>query len=236
VSVVYDFGTDDGELFLVMEYLAGHTAADLIAEVGPVPVGWAAAIGAQVCAVLAAAHAMSLIHRDLKPSNILIGPDGAVKVLDFGLAAAVGLDEFSQITYSGQIPGTASYLAPEVAAGLPAEPRSDLYAVGRLLHELLTGSGVSAASGPGPVIARPRSQDPQPVLAARPDVPAEFGALILELLAGEPANRPRDAASAFARLLPFARSFPPLPGVVDPAALGGPGNMYAAVQERVSRG
>jgi non-specific serine/threonine protein kinase len=128
VPVVYDFGTDDGELFLVMEHVAGHTAADLVAEVVPVPVGWAAAFGAQVCAVLAAAHAMSLIHRDLKPSNILIGLDGSVKLLDLGLAAAVGLDEFSQITHSGQIPGTASYLAPEVAAGLPAEPRSDLSA------------------------------------------------------------------------------------------------------------
>jgi hypothetical protein len=141
VPVLYDFGTDQGELFMAIEHVSGVTIADLIAEVVPVPVPWAAAIVAQVCAVLAAAHEQQLVHRDLKPSNVMIRPDGSVKVLDFGLAAALSSGEFSQITRAGELPGTASYMAPEVAAGEPAESASDLYSMGCLFYELLTLPG-----------------------------------------------------------------------------------------------
>jgi serine/threonine protein kinase len=98
-----------------------------------------------VCAVLAAAHGLGLVHRDLKPHNVMLRPDGSVKVLDFGVAGALDPAEFSWITRSGEILGTARYMAPEVAAGEPAQPRSDLYSVGCLLHELLTGRRVFAS-------------------------------------------------------------------------------------------
>ena len=180
VAVLYDFGTDQGELFMVMEHVSGVTIADLIAEVVQVPVPWAAAIVAQVCAVLAAAHEQQLVHRDLKPSNVMIRPDGSVKVLDFGLAATLTPGEFSQITRAGELPGTASYMAPEVAEGKQAEPASDLYSTGCLLYELLTGTTVFENSDPVAEIKAHLSRQPASVLSSRPEVPAE--------LDGSPAN------------------------------------------------
>jgi serine/threonine protein kinase len=167
VPVLYDFGTDQGELFMVIEQVSGVTIADLIAEVVPVPVPWAAAIVAQVCAVLAAAHEQQLIHLDLKPSNVMIRPDGSVKVLDFGLAAALAPGEFSQITRAGELPGTASYMAPEIAAGDQAEPASDLYSLGCLFYELLTGTTVFEYSDPVAEIEAHLSRQPAPVRSSR---------------------------------------------------------------------
>lgn len=234
VPVLYDFGADQGELFMVIEHVSGVTIADLIAEVVPVPVAWAAAIVAQVCAVLAAAHEQQLVHRDLKPSNVMIRPDGSVKVLDFGLAAALTPGEFSQITRAGELPGTASYMAPEVAAGEQAEPASDLYSMGCLLYELLTGTTVFENSDPVAEIEAHLSRQPAPVRSSRPEVPGELDALTSELLAKVPSARPPDAWSVFARLLPYVADVPPLPGVIRPADTPNPFQLYAIVQERIA--
>jgi serine/threonine protein kinase len=234
IPVLYDFGTDEGELFMVMEHVDGVTIADLIAEVVPVPIPWAAAIVAQVCAVLAAAHEQLLVHRDLKPSNVMIRPDGSVKVLDFGLAAALTPGEFSQITRAGEIPGTASYMAPEVAEGQQAEPVSDLYSVGCLLYELLAGTAVFADSDPVAEIESHLSREPVSVRSLRPEVPVELDALTRELLAKVPSARPSDARSVFARLLPSATDLPPLPGVIKSASVPNPSQLYAILQERIS--
>jgi serine/threonine protein kinase len=234
VPVLYDFGTDEGELFMIMEHVAGVTLADLIAEVIPVPIPWAAAIGAQVCAVLAAAHEQLLVHRDLKPSNVMIRPDGSVKVLDFGLAAALTPGEFSQITRAGELPGTASYMAPEVAEGDQAEPASDLYSVGCLLYELLTGTTVFANSDPVAEIEAHLSQQPASVRTLRPEVPVELDELTSELLAKIPSARPPDARSVFARLLPCVADVPPLPGVIRQTDAPNPYQLYAILQERIS--
>jgi eukaryotic-like serine/threonine-protein kinase len=234
IPVLYDFGTDEGELFMVMEHVDGVTIADLIAEVVPVPIPWAAAIVAQVCAVLAAAHEQLLVHRDLKPSNVMIRPDGSVKVLDFGLAAALTPGEFSQITRAGEIPGTASYMAPEVAEGRQAEPVSDLYSVGCLLYELLAGTAVFANSDPVAEIEAHVSQEPVSVRFLRPEVPVELDALTRELLAKIPSARPSDARSVFARLLPYATDLSPLPGVIKSASAPNPSQLYAILQERIS--
>ena len=225
VPTVHDFGTAGDEVYLVMEQVTGHTTADLIAELERIPVGWAVAITAQVSAVLAAAHQLSLIHRDLKPSNIMIGLDGSVTVLDFGLAAALGLDEFSQITLSGEIPGTACYLAPEVIDGDPASPRSDLYSLGCLLYELLTGTCAVAAG----------SRSLRPAIEARPDVHPQLAALVAELLAKNSDERPPDARDVFTRLLPFVTGLAPIPGITQPGTRTSPTQMYATVQERISR-
>jgi len=234
VAVLYDFGTDQGELFMVMEHVSGVTIADLIAEVVQVPVPWAAAIVAQVCAVLAAAHEQQLVHRDLKPSNVMIRPDGSVKVLDFGLAATLTPGEFSQITRAGELPGTASYMAPEVAEGKQAEPASDLYSTGCLLYELLTGTTVFENSDPVAEIKAHLSRQPASVLSSRPEVPAELDALTSELLAKIPSARPTDARSVFARLLPYVADVPPLPGVIRPTDAPNPDQLYAIIQEQIS--
>src|SRR5690606_27432709 len=106
VPAVYDVGTHEGRPYLVLQRIRGISVADLNAEYAPLPIGWAVAIAAQVCSVLAAAHAASLVHRDLKPSNLMLDRDGGIKVLDFGLAVALDLAEYSQITRSGQTIGT----------------------------------------------------------------------------------------------------------------------------------
>jgi eukaryotic-like serine/threonine-protein kinase len=234
VPVLYDFGTDQGELFMVMEHVTGVTVADLIAEADPVPISWAAAIAAQVCAVLTAAHEQELVHRDLKPSNVMACPDGSVRVLDFGLAAALAPGEFSEITRAGELPGTASYMAPEVASGRTAEPASDLYSVGCLLHELLTGTSVFGISDPVAEIEAHLSQRPAPPRSTRPEVPDELDELVGQLLAKEPAGRPRDARSVLARLLPYVAGLPDLPGIIRRAAEPSPFQLYAMLQERLS--
>jgi len=234
VPVIYDFGDEDGEFFMVMERVAGMTVADLIAEVEPVPVAWAAAITAQACAVLAAAHAQGLIHRDLKPSNIMIGPDGSVKVLDFGIAAALSAGEFSTITRTGEIPGTACYMAPEVADGKPAEPASDLYSVGCVLYELLTGKRVFADPDPMAEVAAHLTQLPGPVSDLRPDAPGGLVTLTTNLLAKTPAARPPDACTVATELLSFVRNLPPLPGVVSVLDGPSPAQLYAQLQARIA--
>ena len=131
VPAVYDLDDE----YLAMEYVQGNTLRDLIAEAAPLPVSWVATIGLQIAAVLACAHRVSLIHRDLKPSNLLLTRDGAVKVIDFGVAA-LGVDAtLSTLTPAGVIVGTATYQAPERMLGLYS-PRSDLYSLGLVLREL----------------------------------------------------------------------------------------------------
>ncbi len=236
VPQLYDFGTDSGELFMVMEHVAGMTLADLIAEVVPIPIPWAAAIGAQICAVLACAHAQSLVHRDIKPSNVMVGPDGSVKVLDFGIAAGLTPGEFSQITRSGEMPGTASYMAPEVTEGNPAEPASDLYSVGCLLYEMVTGGRVFADPHPVAEIEGHLTRQPDTLRSARPEAPAELDGLVLELLAKTPSERPRDASEVCSRLVPFVTDLFSLPGAVTVPANPNPSQLYAIVQARIADG
>ncbi|GAA3314832.1 serine/threonine-protein kinase [Nonomuraea dietziae] len=138
--VLYDFGTHEQRLYQVMQFIDGVTVADLVSEHGPLPAPWAVAIAAQACAVLSAAHALEICHRDLKPTNLMLCPDGSLKVLDFGLAMQRETDG-SQFTRIGQILGTPAYMAPEQIQRGVAEPRSDLYSLGCVLHEMLTGAG-----------------------------------------------------------------------------------------------
>jgi len=225
---------DDGELFIVMEWVDGVTLASLIDLVDPVPVGWAAAIMAQVCAVLAAAHDQGIIHRDLTPRNVMIRPDGTVKVLDFGLAGALSSDEYSQITRTGETPGSAFYMAPEVAAGQAATPASDLYSVGCLLFELLTGNVVFDGLDPVAEIQAHATEQPPSVQALRPDVPTRMEALVTTLLAKAGPQRPASARLAYQSLLPYVRPLSPLPEVVTETPAPTAAAMYAIVQARMS--
>jgi serine/threonine protein kinase len=234
IPAVYDFGVAGTDMFIVMEHVDGVTIADLVNEVDPVPVPWAAAITAQVCAALAAAHQQLLVHRDIKPSNVMIRADGSVKVLDFGLAAAVVQGEFSQITVTGETPGTAFYMAPEVAAGAAATQASDLYSVGCLLYELLTGWVVFADLGPVTGIRAHLTQQPRPVQSYRAEVPPPIAALTMELLANDPAARPPDARAVFTRLLPHATDLPPMPGIIAASSAPNPAQLYAILQARIA--
>lgn len=233
VPAVYDVGTHDGQPYIVMQYVDGISVADLIAEHGPLPVGWAAAIAAQACAVLAVAHRAPLVHRDLKPANLMLEADGGVKILDFGLAVALDRGEASQITRTGQALGTAPYMAPEQILGSFSGPATDLYGLGCTLHEMLSGRRLFTGPTAYAVMSKQVNERPRPVRALRPDVPVELERLILELLEKNAEDRPGSAEEVYQRLLPFATGLGPLPGVLTPPTTPSPLRMYARVLERV---
>jgi eukaryotic-like serine/threonine-protein kinase len=226
--VLYDFGTHERRLYQVMQFIDGVTVADVVQEYGPLPVPWAAAITAQACAVLSAAHALGICHRDLKPTNLMLCPDGSVKVLDFGLAMLRESD-VAQFTRTGQLLGTPAYMAPEQIQRGVTSPRSDLYALGCVLHEMLTGRQLFTGPTAYAVFDKQVRQAPDGV----PGVPAGLDRLLAELLAKEPEQRPADVHTLYDRLQPFARALPMLPGFLQPASVPSPGRMYASVLGRV---
>ena len=141
---VFDSGIDEGTPFLVMELLTGRTLRQVLAEASPLPIGQAVAIAAAVCEGLDAAHAAGLVHRDITPANIMLVGEN-VKILDFGIARGNGT---AAGTMTGTILGTAAYLSPEQSAGYPAGPQSDLYSLGCVLFEMLTGTPPFTAESP----------------------------------------------------------------------------------------
>ncbi|MGW4640170.1 serine/threonine-protein kinase [Sphaerisporangium sp. NPDC004334] len=226
--ILYDFGTFEHRLFQVMQFIEGVTVADLVSEHGPLPVPWAAAIAAQACAVLSAAHALSICHRDLKPTNLMLCPDGSVKVLDFGLAMLREAD-VAQFTRIGQILGTPAYMSPEQIQSGVASPRSDLYSLGCVLHEMLTGQQLFVGPTEYAVFEKQVNERPPGV----PGVPGELDRLIAGLLEKKPEDRPADAVALYDRLQPFAVDLPMLPGFLAPPSVPSPGRMYARMVGRV---
>jgi serine/threonine protein kinase len=236
VPAVYDVGTYDGRPFLVMQRVRGISVADLIAEQGQLPIGWAAAIAAQTCSVLSVAHQASLVHRDLKPSNLMLESEGSVKVLDFGLAVALDRADFSTITSNGQTLGTPAYMAPEqILAGMSG-PASDLYALGCTLYEMLCGQPVFAGSTAYTLMNMQVDERPRAVRGIRPEVPAELERLVFDLLEKKPGDRPANADAVYQRLMAFATGLEPLPGVLRPPSVPSPVRMYASVLSRVFSG
>ena len=226
--VLYDFGTFERRLYQVMQFIEGVTVADLLGEHGPIPVPWAAAITAQACAVLCAAHSLSICHRDLKPTNLMLCPDGSVKVLDFGLAMLREAD-VAEFTRAGQILGTPAYMAPEQIRRGAAGPRSDLYALGCLLHEMLTGRQLFTGPTAYAVFDKQVKQRPPGV----PGIPVELNRLIGQLLEKDPADRPVDAHELYVRIAPFVVDLPMLPGFLRPASEPSPGRMYGRMLGQV---
>ncbi|WP_018638764.1 serine/threonine-protein kinase [Parafrankia elaeagni] len=232
VPAVYDAGTHDGRPYLVMQRVHGISVADLVAEQGALPVGWAAAIAAQAASVLAVAHRASLVHRDLKPGNLMLEPDGTVKVLDFGLAVALDRTDLSRITVTGQHLGSPAYMAPEqVLAGISA-PATDLYALGATLFEMLTGGRVFAGSSSYSVMHQQVEEVPVRVSALRVDVPADLDELVADLLRKVPEERPASAEAVYEALTGWADDLAALPGFVDPAA-DNTVRMYSRITARV---
>jgi eukaryotic-like serine/threonine-protein kinase len=233
VPAVYDVGTHDGRPYLVMQRIRGVSVADLNAEHAPLPVGWAVAIAAQVCSVLSVAHRASLVHRDLKPGNLMLDRDGGIKVLDFGLAVALDLADHSQITRTGQTLGTPAYMAPEQIMASMSGPRSDLYALGCTVYEMLCGQAPFRGSTAYAVMSQQVDEPPRPLRSLRPEIPDGLQRLVLSLLAKAPDDRPENAEVVYEQLLPFVDELGPLPGVLSPD--GGPSatRMYAGVLSRV---
>ncbi|MGC4862305.1 serine/threonine-protein kinase [Micromonospora sp. DT41] len=203
VPAVHDLGVHGEDLYLVMQLVPGIVLGDHIAEQERLPVGEAASVAAQVCSVLVAAHAASLVHRDLKPQNIMITPSGVVKVLDFGVAALLGPAQASRLTATGRALGTPTYIAPEQAQGGTVGPAADLYALGCILFEMLSGNPPYEAAN-APDLMRRHIDSPIPIITEyRSDVPDDLAHLIYCLLAKDPAERPASAGEVQQLLAPF---------------------------------
>src|SRR6266511_3116635 len=194
---VYDTGVEGGTNFIVMEYVEGRTLRDLLRIGGPPPADRAAGIASDVCDALAAAHARGLINRDVKPANVMLSGDGTVKVMDFGIARATTSET---ITQTHAVIGTAQYISPEQVEGMEVDARSDLYSLGCLLYEMLTGRVPFSGESPVAIAYRHVREDPVPPRRIDPRVPPAFEAITLRAMAKNPDHRYQTAAEMRADL------------------------------------
>ena len=206
IVATHDRGeTENGTYYIVMEYLEGGTLEDLIGGAGPLPPREAAEIAAEIADALTVAHENDVIHRDIKPQNILLSSTGEAKVADFGIARAASA---TTMTQAGSILGTVHYISPEQALGELATPKSDLYSLGVVLYEMLTGELPYEAETPVGVIMKHVSGLTRTAREVNPLVPEELDDLVSRLLTKDPEERPADAATLVEELEQIAQSLP----------------------------
>ena len=198
---IFDRGEAEGTYYIAMEYLDGRSLKELITARGPAPIPVSVEYARQVLAALRIAHRQNLVHRDIKPHNVLVDGEGRVKVTDFGIARAGP----SQMTEEGSIIGTAQYLSPEQAQGAPVTPSSDLYSLGIVLYELLTGTVPFAGETPVELAMKHLSKVPEPPSRLRPEVPRDLDLVVMRALAKGPAERYQTADEMDADLARVAR-------------------------------
>lgn len=194
---IYDVGQENGIDYIVMEYVEGRNLKDIIRKQGALPIPVAVDIARQVALALDHAHRHRLVHRDIKPHNILITEDNQVKVTDFGIALAAS---YSQLTQSGFVVGTAHYVSPEQAKGGMATAQSDLYSLGVVLYEMLTGRVPFTGDTPVAVALQHVQEPIRPPRALNPEIPYELNRIVLKALAKEPKDRYQTAAEMVADL------------------------------------
>ncbi|MFI6458612.1 protein kinase [Streptosporangium amethystogenes] len=210
---IVDGGVDGTGLpYIAMELLDGETLRDLVSEHPQLPIGWASALGAQIADGLSAAHTAGVIHRDLKPANVMLLRGGVVKVLDFGMGRILDDIENGKVTSTGVTVGTARYMAPEQFLAATVTQAADLYALGCVLFELLTGVPPFHSESAYELGQKHLNEQAPPVRLLRSDVPEELARLIERLLAKDPADRPADAVTVREALLPFAVGEEHVPG------------------------
>lgn len=190
IVATYDTGDDDGLAYIVMELVEGKTLRRIIDQNGKLPVDEAVDISSQVADALEHAHRQGLVHRDIKPANVLVQADGRVKVTDFGIAKAAGGDD---LTRTGTVVGTARYLAPEQVNDSPVDRRADVYALGLVLYEMLTGKPPFGGDNDMATAVARLTNAPEPVRAARPEVPRPLEDIVARSLARDPQYRYQSA-------------------------------------------
>ena len=184
---VYDRGeTEEGASYIAMEYVPGGTLKERILREGPLAAADAAGLGAQVAEALGAAHDRGMVHRDVKPQNVLLTARGGAKVADFGIARA---GSSATISRTGSVMGTAGYMSPEQALGKPATPKSDLYSLGVVLYEALTGELPYTADNPIAVSMKHVNEPLRPPVELNPRIPRGMNAIVTKLLAKDPEDR-----------------------------------------------
>ena len=205
---VYDRGeTEDGTSYIAMEYVPGGTLKEQIERRGPFGTSETAAVGAQIADALGAAHERGIVHRDIKPQNVLVSASGDLKVTDFGIARVASAVTSSA---SGVIFGTAGYISPEQAMGDPAGPASDLYSLGVVLYEMLTGELPFTADNSIAVCMKHVTEPPRPPKQLNPDVSEGMDALVVKLLAKRPADRYAGATGLLNDLERVRAGLPPV--------------------------
>jgi len=182
---IYDRGEAEGTYYIAMEYLSGRSLKELIVSRGPTPIKIAVDYTRQMLAALGFAHRNGIVHRDIKPHNVVVDSDGRLKVTDFGIARSGA----SQMTEVGSIIGTAQYLSPEQARGAPVDQRSDVYSVGVVLYEMLTGKVPFTGDTPLEIAMKHLSEVPVPPSETREDVPEDLDYIVLRALAKDPEDR-----------------------------------------------
>ena len=210
---IYDWGPVDGTYYIVMEYVEGETLKDHIRREGRYPPGEAVRIALELLAGVQVAHGVHIVHRDIKSQNILIDRAGTVKVTDFGIAKA----DDSQMTEAGSILGTAQYLAPEQAKGEPVDERTDLYSVGVVFYEMLTGSLPFRGDSAVTVALKHVNEQPAEPAELVPGLPYSLNQIVLKALAKDPDQRYRNAAEFTADLVSARSGGPLLAAAYDPS-------------------
>jgi len=184
---VFDWGEDNGTYFIVMEFVDGRALSSILRTAGPLHPDRAAEIAADVAGALAYAHRHGVVHRDVKPGNVLITEEGTIKVTDFGIARAVNTEE--SLTQTGAVMGTATYFSPEQAEGMGVDSRSDIYSLGVVLFEMVTGRPPFLGDTPVAVASKHVREHPPAPREINPAVPPDLEAIILKCLAKSPDHR-----------------------------------------------
>lgn len=211
---IFDVGEDDGTQYIVMEYAPGTNLKQIIQKDAPLPPEKAAHIASQICNAMAFAHQHEIIHRDIKPHNVIITPEGAIKVTDFGIARA---GSSSTMTRTGTIMGTAHYISPEQAQGGMIAPTTDIYSLGVVLYEMLTGELPFRGENPVSVALKHIHETPMSPRSVYSAVPESLEAIIIKAMSKNPADRYQSAMDMQADLQRFQEGLP-IKVVATPAA------------------
>jgi len=230
---IYDRGQSNGTYYIAMEYLEGKTLKELLVARGPTPIRVAVDYTRQILAALAFAHRHGIVHRDIKPHNVIVAPDGRLKVTDFGIARS----GTSQMTEAGSIIGTAQYLSPEQARGASVSPSSDLYSVGIVLYEMLTGSVPFTGDTPLEIAMKHLSTVPEPPSQRRPEIPHDLDSIVLRALAKRPEERYTESEEMDTDLARVAKGLGVSPETEEAATaiLAGAGVVDVTAATRIAR-
>lgn len=223
---IHDWGQEGGTYFIVMEYVEGRTLRDVLRGDGPIDPHQAADIAAEIASALSFAHRNGVVHRDVKPGNVLLTPSGSVKVTDFGIARSGASDALTQ---TGSVMGTATYFSPEQAQGLPVDGRGDVYSLGVVLYEMVTGVAPFTGDSPVSVAYKHVRESPLPPSRRNPDLPPDLEQIILTALEKDPDLRYQSADDLRADLLRFRRGRPISAGPVTAIVAETAGDLASTV-------